>query len=406
MTTLRLALRNLMRSPRRTVLTTVAVIAGIAAFILGEGFIGGVEENIIVTSIDGSVGHALVRPADYPVQAGRHPVDELVTLSSSARALLDREAAVWTERLMFAPTVAAGEDSLRAVGIGYDPERDEAVFPRRLWQIDGALPDPDAREVAPSFRLARLLSLAPGDPLVLQVRTHRGAMNALEVTVSGRVNTGNPAQDMFGILVPQKLARELVATELPSHVVIRLRDRDQAQAFAARLAPELGPGLEVSTWIDETAELLELQAFRRKALNLVVFILLALAGLGIANTILMAAHERVREIGTLRALGMTEAGVMRLFVVEGALVGVAGSVLGALAGGGLTAWWSKHPIDLSRALEDVGSSLPVSGWIYTRFDGTMIALTVALGVAVAALASIYPARVASRMPPAEAVRAP
>jgi putative ABC transport system permease protein len=405
MTTLRLAVRNLLRSPRRAVLTTVAVVAGVGVFILGEGFLSGMEENIVATTVDGSTGHVLVRPPDYPIQAGQHPVDVLVDLPPPARALLDRDAVAWTGRLLFAPTAAAGEDSLRALGIGYDPERDEAVFSRARWTIDGAMPRAGAREVAVSYRVARLLELAPGDPLVLQVRTHHGAMNALEVTISGRINTDNPAQDMFGIFVPLPLARELVATELPSHVAVRLRDRDRAPALAERLRAELGDAASVSTWIDETAELLELMAFRRKALNLIVFILLALAGLGIANTILMAAHERVREVGTLRALGMTEGGVVRLFVVEGALVGIVGSLLGALLGGAVVARWATHPLDFSAMLEDMGSSLPMSGWVYTRFDLTMIAAAVALGIAVATLASIYPARVASRMAPADAVRA-
>jgi putative ABC transport system permease protein len=404
-TILRLALRNLVRSPRRTVLTTIAVVAGVGVFLLGDGFVSGVEENIIATSIDGSVGHVLVRPADYPTRAGQHPVDRLVDLPAPARQLLDREAVAWTGRTLFSPIAAAGANSIRAVGIGYDPERDPGVFPRRLWRVDGALPRPDASEVAVSHRVARLLELAPGDPLVLQVRTHEGAMNALEVAVSGLVTTSNPAQDMFGILVPGPLAQELVGSALPSHVAIRLADRDRAPAFAARLEAALGPGGAAATWIDETAELLELQAVRRKALNLIVFILLALAGFGIANTILMAAHERVREVGTLRALGMTEGGVLRLFMIEGALIGLLGSLLGAALGGGLVYHWSRHPIDFSEMFEKQGSSLPVSSWVYTRFDETMLVAAVALGVIVAALASIYPARVASGLQPADAVRA-
>ncbi len=404
-TTARLALRNLLRSPRRTVLTTVAIVAGIGVFILGEGFVGGVEENIVTTAIEGTVGHVLVRPPGYPTEAGQHPVDTLVELPEAAQALLDGEASAWTGRLLFAPTAAAGMDSLRALAIGYDPVRDEQVFTRKLWRIDGALPRADAAEVAVSFRVARLLQLEPGDRLILQVRTHHGAMNALEVTVSGRVSTSTAALDTLGIFVPQPLARQLVDTGLPSHVAVRLGDRDDAPAFAARLRAALGAGAEVVTWQDETAELIQLQAVRRKALNLVVFILLALAGFGIANTILMAAHERVREVGTLRSMGMTESAVLRLFLLEGAVMGLVGSLLGALLGSGAVAWWAKHPLDFSQVFEQQGSSLPVSAWVYTRLDGTVILTAVVLGVAVSALASIYPARVASRMVPAEAVRA-
>ncbi|CAM3341478.1 ABC transporter permease [Corallococcus sp. ZKHCc1 1396] len=404
-TLVRLALRNLWRNPRRTALTSIAIVAGIGVFILGEGFVGGVEENILATAIQGTVGHVLVRPPDYPTQPGQHPVDVLVRLPEDARALIEAEAVAWTGRLLFAPTAVAGMDSLRVMGIGYDPEGDARVFPRDLWRVDGALPRPGAAEVAVSFRVARLLRLQPGDRMILQARTHEGALNALEVTVSGRVGTSNPALDALGVFVPRQLARELVATDLPSHVAITLRDRDDAPAFAARLQALLGAQAGVATWRQETAELLQLQAVRRKALDLVVFILLALAGFGIANTLLMAAHERVREVGTLRAMGMSEGAVARLFLVEGAVVGGLGSLLGALLGGGAVAWWAKHPLDFSATFEKQGSSLPISAWIHTRFDLTVVLAAVGMGIAVAVLASLHPARVASRRAPADAVRA-
>jgi len=406
MTQLRLAVRNLLRAPRRTLLTMSAVIAGVGLFILGEGFVSGLTENVLVSAIDDTVGHVLARPADYPLQFGRHPVDRLLEIPSEARALLDQRALAWTERTYFAPIAASGSDSLRAVGIGYDPVRDARVFSRKHWQVVGRLPDPDAREVTISARLARLLSLSVGSPLVLQVRTHRGAMNALEVRVSGILSTHNAGLDLFSIFAPQKLTRELLATELSSHLHVRLHAREQAQPFAAELAPLLGAHASVVTYLDETADLIAMQQVRRRALDLIMLILMALAAFGIANTILMAAYERVREIGTLRSLGMTERGVLRLFVLEGALVGVVGSLLGAAWGSLLTAHWAEHPLDFSQMLEQTGSNVSVSVLLYTQPSLTVAALCIALGSIVAVLASIFPARVASRMSPAEAVRAP
>ena len=307
---------------------------------------------------------------------------------------------------MFAPVAATGTDSLRVAAIGYDPARDPAVFSRRLWKIQGTWPTAEAAEVAVSHRVARLLALAPGSRLVLQVRTHRGAINALEVKVSAVFNTSNGALDLLGIFVPQALTRSLIATDRPSHLAVKLRDRAEAEGFARRLLAALGAATEVATWQQETAELVRLQDQRRRALDLVMFILMALAGFGIANTILMAAHERVREIGTLRSLGMTEAGVLWLFVLEGTFIGVAGSILGALLGSTLVAHWARHPIDFSDLFnKGMGGGLSTSALVYTRFDAAVIATTMLLGVGIAVLASLYPARVASRMPPAEAVRA-
>ncbi|HET8936851.1 MAG TPA: FtsX-like permease family protein [Polyangiales bacterium] len=405
MSTLRLATRNLQRSPRRTLLTMSAVIAGVGVFILGEGFVSGLTENILVAAIQGTVGHVLARPANYPVQAGQHPVDELLTVTPRARDLLDKESVAWTTRTYFAPTAAAGADALRAVAIGYDPARDEAVFPRDQWKVRGAMPRPNEDAVAVSHRVARLLALEVGSRLILQVRTHQGAMNALDVAVSGITTTSNPALDSLGIFVPGPLAQKLLATDLPSHISVKLRSRAAAVPFAKQLATALGPQASVVTWQDETEELIRIQNVRRRALDLVMAILMALAAFGIVNTVLMAAYERVREIGTLRSLGMTERGVLELFVSEGLLIGLVGSLLGAAWGAGLTYYWSVHPIDFSKTIEQAGGSYSASSLVYTRLSFEVVLITIGLGVLVSAVASIYPARVASRMVPADAVRA-
>ena len=137
MSTLRLAMRNLRRAPRRTLLTMSAIIAGVGVFILGEGFVSGLTENILVAAIEGTVGHVQARPAGYPTKPGQHPVDALLEITPAARTLLDQHSVAWTTRTYFAPTAAAGADSLRAVAIGYDDVRDTGVFPRDI----GFLPD-------------------------------------------------------------------------------------------------------------------------------------------------------------------------------------------------------------------------------------------------------------------------
>ena len=74
----RLALKNLLRNRRRTLLTVTSVVAGTGILIVGQGFIGGLDENIIVAAIDGTAGHVLARPADYPFEGSQHPLDQLL----------------------------------------------------------------------------------------------------------------------------------------------------------------------------------------------------------------------------------------------------------------------------------------------------------------------------------------
>lgn len=402
----RLAIRNLWRNARRTVLTTTVIIVGIGILVLGEGFISGVEQNIVIAAEDGLVGHVTIRPPNYPDQMGQHPVDELLELSAEQRKFLDDNTKGWTGRLLFLPTLIAGEDWMAVRAIGYDPETDERVFRRGLWRVEGAHPAPGTDEIMVSPGMRDLLKLEIGGQYVLQVRTHAGAINALDVQVSGVLTTTNMAMDNTAIWVPKELAERLVATQKLSHYSMRLSHRDDIGALVPRLHEMFGDQVSMITWETETRDLLKLQGIRRRALNILVFVLMALAAFGMANTILMAAHERTREVGTLRAMGMERFGVVKMFLLEGGLMGFGGSVLGVLWGGALVAHWASSPIDLTNfQADDVAGSLSFSALIYTNFEWSMLVIAVVFGTMIAILSSVYPARVASGMAPADAVRA-
>jgi putative ABC transport system permease protein len=401
----RLASRNLRRNKRRTVLTLSAVVAGVGFLVLGESFIGGLKENIIVAAEDAFVGHVTARPHGYPADGLQQPLDDLLVLTPAMRTFLDRTTVAWTTRTLFSPLASTGREAIRVRAIGYEPGRDALVFPRTGWEVQGTLPDPAKDEVAVSRGLARLLAVAPGDTLILQVRTHPGAINALEVRVSARVTTHNAALDGPVVFLPAPLAAKLVAATDPTHVALRLRSRELAAAYVPGLRQVLGAQADVVTWDDESREMVRLQDIRRRALEGVVFILLLLAGFGMANTVLIAAHERVREIGTLRSMGMTEAGVLGLFLLEGGVQGVVGSVLGLAWGGGLSAWWMAHPIDFTSYADRVSGGLSFSVLVYTHLEPATLVWALVFGVGVSIVSSIYPARVASRMAPADAVRA-
>jgi putative ABC transport system permease protein len=145
-------------------------------------------------------------------------------------------------------------------------------------------------------------------------------------------------------------------------------------------------------------------------MDLLALAIMAIAATGIANTVAMAAHERVREIGTLRAMGLDRRGVVGLFVLEGLVMGSVGGLLGALLGGGYNHKLSVDGIDLSSFIEAAGTggiydSMPMSSMLYTESSLAVAAGAALVGLAVAVLSSVYPAVIAARLPPAEAMRA-
>ena len=368
---LRLAFKNLWRSPGRNALTTVAVVAGVWMLILGQGFIGGFKENIIRAQVDTVSGHAFALPKDYPTTGLSHPIDTLVEVNEEHIAWLDAHTTSWTTRTLFTPRVIVGDDDIRARGIVFDPARDPLVFDRRSWNVSPEDALTSGEGVLLSKGVARLLEVGAGDVVTLHARTHTGQFNALSVPVRGVVSVANPMIDNLGVFVDQELGESLLRLDgKTSHVVMRIDDREQTDALKAAIGDRFGDGVSVVTWQEEVKELLELQEIRQKALNFLVLALLAMSGAGIANTVLMAAYERVREIGTLRAMGMTQRDVLGLFVIEGALVGVLGSVVGVALGAAMVGYWAVNPIDLSSQLDQVGNNIPVSTFLWTVFEVT------------------------------------
>lgn len=406
----RMALRNIFRSYGRTTLSMLSIVFGVAIIILGRGFIRGTKENIVRAQVDTFSGHVMAVPGDYPKRGLQNPVDHLLELDDADRKWLDENSQAWTERLIFVPRAVRGPDAIRLRAFGFDPSTDESVFPRDAWVLDGTIPESADDGVLISRGVARLLSLEIGQTFVLESRTSAGALNALEVKVAGVLATGNPMFDRIGIFVPKPLTQELVRSgEAFSHLCVRLKRREASARIAAQLQDRLGDRARVTTWFEESEDVLRIQDIRQTMLDIIAFAILAIAATGIANTVLMAAYERVREIGTLRAMGMTRGGVVGLFVTEGVIMGIVGSTLGAALGGWLNWKLSIDGIDLSPMIEQVGDNatfdqIPFSPVLYTENSIQLVLVAVAIGLSIATVASFYPAIIASKLPPAEAVR--
>ena len=406
---LRLGLRNVFRQWRRNLLSIVSIIAGVFVLILGRGFVHGLNENIIRAQIDSLSGHVMAVPSDYPTFGIQNPVDHLLTLDDATRAWLDDNTQAWTTRVLFVPRAIKGRDAMRIRVIGFDPARDEAVFPRDFWRIDGAMAE-KADEILLSTGVSRILGVKKGDTIVLETRTAAGAMNALEVKCSGVLTTSNPILDQLGAFAPMALVDSLVQPEGKwSHLAVRLADRRDADAIAAQLGTRLKDA-RVTTYAQEAADLLSVQQLRQRMFDILALALMAISATGIANTVLMATYERVREIGTLQALGMTRRSLVALFVTEGLLLGVLGSAVGAGLASAIVHHYSVHGIDLSswmaRASEHGGyENVSFSTMLYLDSSVATTLASFTFGLVVALLASLYPAVFASRLSPAESVRA-
>lgn len=398
-----LAVKNLFRNVRRTLITSGAVVAGVTVLIIGWGIVGGLEENIIRGEEDTMAGHVLLRPAGATDDGVSWPIDETRVVDDGLATTLGEHTQVeaWTPRLFFTGRAVSGPDSVHALAVGYDPQTDPAVFPRDAWTITGAWPE-GPNQVGVSSGMAKILGLSLGDDLILEANTRAGAVNALTYEITTIINTTNAQLDRLSVWMPMATAETLVRADgARSHVAVRLDGRRHADAFATSLT---SPHWTAETARHRAKDKLALNEIRKKGISVVVLILMAIAATGIANTVTMAAFERVKEIGTLRALGFSKLEIGSMFVFEGAVLGLSAGLVGASLGSGLVYYSSLHGIDLGGVSDAMGGAVGTT-ILYLQLDANAVLTALGFGVGVAALASMNPAWYAANLNPADAVRA-
>jgi len=398
-----LALKNLRRNLRRTLISSVAVVAGVTLMIIGNGLIGGLNEGIIRAQIDSQSGHVSLLPPSIEPDAVTHPVSDLEAVPDEIQQAVG--AYTSTTRVLFDLRIIFGRDAARGTGVGYEPASDAAVFLRGSQDLEGVWPEERGGQgLVLGKSLAGLLGVSVGDVVSVQTRTADGAQNALDLTIVGVVHAHNPAVDNQSVFMVMDEAIRLVDARGPSQIALRLSRRGDSDAVADKLkAVATQSGWSVESYSVAADDLLQINRVREKALRLMIFVILAIAATGIANTIIMSVYERIREVGTMAAMGMQPRRIRLLFLVEGAIMGLLASIVGALLGAGINHHFSVHGFDVGN-LPDATSRVPFSTTIYTSYSLSMVFLAVAFGVTVAVLASVWPARFASRLDPATAVR--
>jgi len=243
-----------------------------------------------------------------------------------------------------------------------------------------------------------------GAPLASQLGVEVGSSlkvvcpdgEAYDVRLVGTFDTGVTQFDLQTLFVPLRLAqRALGFGEGVSHVLMKIEEPLLASEVAHEIASETG--LMAQSWLESNKTLLSALSMEKRVMVLVLVLTLVVAGFGIANVLTMAVYEKFRDIGILRAIGASRRMIMGIFVVQGAMVGVIGAVLGTL-GGLLTGWFlGRFPIALPGSIYYV-DTVPIE---FHSVDFLLVAATACI---VATVAGVIPARRAVGVQPWEAIR--
>jgi len=411
-----LALRNLLRHKRRTLLTAAALVFGIAIMILGDAWQKATETAVVEPAKLATLGHVQVFAEDAAADEGGEisfiAPQNNYRLIPEPRKVIDtvlREEprlAAGIARLMVGALLSSGEISMEGLLIGIDPRARAATYPA-IELREGRFFEPGEKGVLLNRGVARKLGVGVGGTVVALGTTADGRLSGVKLTVTGIwMVRGLDAYEWGACYADLASVQELLdAGDAAGVLVFRQRDNDAPSApVAASVTAALrrnGMRARAWTWEEMGGPFIGGMIVTRFVGGILHLVLGVIAAFGVLNTALMSVFERTREVGTMRAIGSRRARVVALFLLEGLFLGLAGALGGALLGAALVHWFSLHGIP---AFSEAQRYSYGGDYLFTALSWRPLVSVPALMIAVSVLASLGPALMAARMRPADALR--
>jgi putative ABC transport system permease protein len=403
-----IAFRNIRRNTRRSLLSGVAISIAALAIVFLFSLIAGMKADFAWNIQSLILGEARIRHEEYTKNELLQPIALSIPngleLAEKIEAL--EEVAITAPRVAF-PVVNIQEDENRvffALGMDFQKEKLFQNFEENL--VAGSLPEPGSKDAVIGYGFAEENNLSIGDKLtVLISRTKRNSQNSFTFYVSGIISTTVDAYNKEFVYLP--IDRAMYYARMGNDVTEILMkfendERSHVALIESTLAAEGVENAVVEYWREGNAmyPLLEMAEIIYNFIALMFFIL---ASTVIVNTTMMVIFERMKEIGTIGAMGMTGGEIVRLFFLEALFISVIGAFIGVVFGAGITYICSIYPIiDFSAAME--GVSMELSNIIYPILSPRTTVFVFFYAVAVAGIASLIPSRAASKIEPVEALR--
>jgi len=403
---LRLAWRNLWRQPRRTWLTTGAMVFSNVLLVFMISLQFGMYRLMIENSLQAFTGHMQVQARGYvDDKKMRQTVPDIVALANELRAELSSDA-VAARATAFA--LASSEDRSYGIAVfGVEPQ-----FEPRVSNIPGLVHEGrylernDAAEIVIGAVLARNLKVGVGDEVTLLGSGRDGSFAAVVAEVAGIFDSGVAELDRTIAEMPLGLFQDVFYMDGSGHqIVVNAPRLGQVAEMKQRVATLL-PGDEDLVVQDWDALLPGLKQAIQADISSAVFmyaVLVILVAFSVLNTQLMSVLERTHEFGIVLALGLKPGRLGRLVMLETALMGMIGLLLGALIGGAVTAWLGVHGFTMP-GMDEMGAKFNLPNRLHPNVTIVSLLSGPAVVFLFSLLASVYPALRLRRLQPVEAMR--
>ncbi len=400
----KLAVRNVLRQRRRSILTCMTIAGGYVLCALSFSLVDGSYSNIIRIFTEDDTGHIQIHRENYLDRPKLYlTIDDQPAVRDALAATPSIVA--WTPRI-HAAALAYGDNAhapVRIIGIDADRERQTSRLERKLsaGRWPAAAPDADGYfEALIGASAANALKLGVGGELILISQGADGSVANDVFLISGIVGDRR-SPERQNVYLPLAAAQSFLALEGRVHeYAILLDDIDQARQVAADLDARL-PALSVVPWqVARESFYNAMQADRRGnvfTLGIILFIVF----IGVLNTVLMSVLERTREFGVLRAIGSRPTFILQLIMLETSVLAAASLVIGFIIAIPVIAWFTFVGIEMPEPMDMGGVQFQ-----YMTGDMSLPVMVkpVLVIFAYAFMVSILPGIRAARVTPTEAMR--
>ncbi len=404
-----LALRNLFRNGRRTLITLAAVAFGLVAIHFTITLQTGQYDAMITKGVSTLAGHVVVQADGYQEERD----SDLVVSDAQAIEASLRETfpdAVIAPRIMLGGLLNSPTNSIGVALQAVAPEAEAKVQELDDKLVEGEWLSDD-RGVLVGAAMAKSLGVSVGDKVVYMGQHGESSeMASRMLRVRGIFRTGAAEMDGFVAMVPIAAARDLLGgVDVAHQITVHLDNPEGARAATDRAAALLADrdGLDILHWSEAIPELYALIEVDRASGDVGLVILGIIVAMGVLNTVLMSALERTREFGVMAALGMKPLQLGRLILIEGLLLGAIGSAAGFVLGLAASYPLVEYGIDFGAltgtdTIESAG--VAIDAVMYGDYNFLRMGNYTLGAIALTTLAALYPAYYVARLKPVTAMR--
>lgn len=403
-----IALRNISRNIRRTILSMSAIAVAAMAFVFLFSMLAGMKADMQYNLQTFYTGEIRIRNSEFEKYQHLNPLHLGVKNSwelADELAAIEGVAAV-SPRIDFGTAIYKDGVNYKARGLGVDFSREEAFQGISSFLVEGRLPQMGENEALVSRGLAEEMGLWTGDKFTLLSQTAGRGLNAITFTITGISQYELSELNKSFFQAPlDRIQYFLRMDDMAGEVLLKIEEGfklDQLIPEVRSVTEKLaGEGMDIKKWTDINTiySFLDLADAIYSVMAVVFFIL---GSTVIINTMMMVVYERRREIGTIAAMGMEGPKIVKLFFLEGFYIAVMGSAIGVLVGIGITLLTGITGIDFGQAME--GVDMEISDVLYPILTLKSTLFVFIYSTTVASLVSLLPSRQSAKVNPIEALR--